>query len=324
MSAEAPERDRYQIMPALSAAQHAELLDDIQARGVLVAVEYDEDGAILDGHHRVQICSELGITDWPRVVRHGLSEADKFIHALLMNVHRRQLTDAQKAVLALDILPHLEEQARERQGERTDIVERIPRGNEGKARDQAAAAVAVNARYISDTKRIAREAPQLLEKMRAGDLSVPAAMRQLKDDEHKANLHRPVTVNLYRGIHRGDFRELSSQIADDSVELVFTDPPYDSDEAIALYEDAARVAARILKPGGSFIAYSGQYRVLQVLQACSQHLRYYWTLASVNSGGTMLLGRLGIRNGWKPLAWFVKGTRGDVQNIVFDTVTGGR
>jgi hypothetical protein len=68
VSAEAPERDRYQIMPALSAAQHAELLDDIQARGVLVAVEYDEDGAILDGHHRVQICSELGITDWPRLV----------------------------------------------------------------------------------------------------------------------------------------------------------------------------------------------------------------------------------------------------------------
>jgi DNA modification methylase len=32
----------------------------------------------------------------------------------------------------------------------------------------------------------------------------------------------------------------------------------------------------------------------------------------------------GIKNQWKPMVWFVKGTRGDVQTFVADVVSGGR
>lgn len=34
--------------------------------------------------------------------------------------------------------------------------------------------------------------------------------------------------------------------------------------------------------------------------------------------------KYGIRCGWKPLVWFVKGHRGDVQSIISDVVTGDR
>lgn len=37
-----------------------------------------------------------------------------------------------------------------------------------------------------------------------------------------------------------------------------------------------------------------------------------------------MLQKLGIRCGWKPLVWFVKGTRGDVQNVLSDVVAGSR
>ena len=144
-----------------------------------------------------------------------------------------------------------------------------------------------------------------------------------REQERKEILQRPVKIRLEPGLHRGDFRELSDMIADESVELVFTDPPYDAESAV-LYEDAARVAARILKPGGSFIAYSGQTQLPAVLAGCGKHLRYWWTIAGVHSGGNQLLQKLGIRCGWKPLVWFVKGTRGDVQNILLDVVTGDR
>ena len=55
----------YQVMPNLSAEEYAELKADIQLRGVMVPIEFDEKGNVLDGHHRLQICGELGITDYP-------------------------------------------------------------------------------------------------------------------------------------------------------------------------------------------------------------------------------------------------------------------
>lgn len=86
----------YQLLPPLSPEDYAALEADIIARGVLVPVEYDEAGRILDGHHRVQICESLGLVDWPRFVRKGLSEDEKRAHARALNLSRRHLTTAQK------------------------------------------------------------------------------------------------------------------------------------------------------------------------------------------------------------------------------------
>jgi len=100
----------YQVMPPLSDADYQALKCDIDAAGVLIPVEYDEDGNILDGHHRVKICAELGITDWPKFIRKGLSEEGKFAHARQLNIARRHINQAQKRALIADQLkatPHL-------------------------------------------------------------------------------------------------------------------------------------------------------------------------------------------------------------------------
>ena len=72
------------------------------------------------------------------------------------------------------------------------------------------------------------------------------------------------------------------------------------------------------------IAYSGQRFLPDVLAGMSKHLRYWWTIAGVHDGGNQMLQKLGIRCGWKPLVWFVKDTRGDVQNVILDVVRGDR
>lgn len=92
MSENAP----YQVMPPLSADDYAALEADIVKNGVLVPVEYDENGNILDGHNRVAICESLGLVDWPRFVRKGLSEEEKRSHARSLNLARRHLSSAQK------------------------------------------------------------------------------------------------------------------------------------------------------------------------------------------------------------------------------------
>jgi SAM-dependent methyltransferase len=189
-------------------------------------------------------------------------------------------------------------------------------------RDQGAAFAAEQEENASDSNdgcsHNAANAAPIIDAIPQGQKT-----RTANENARKAELEQPVNLTLASGLHHGDFRKLSDQIADASVQLVFTDPPYDR-ESVDLYDDAARVARRILKPGGSFIAYSGQKHLPHVLTACARHLDYWWTIAGVHAGGNQILNKLGVRCGWKPLVWFVKGTRGDVQNILADVISGAR
>ena len=89
----------YQVMPPLSAEEYAELKEDIQRRGVMVPIEFDEHGNVLDGHHRLKICEELGITEYPKVIRAGLTEEQKRTHTRKLNMARRHLNREQKQEL---------------------------------------------------------------------------------------------------------------------------------------------------------------------------------------------------------------------------------
>ena len=89
----------YQVMPSLNADEYRELKEDIVRRGVMVPIEFDEHGNILDGHHRLQICNELGIKDYPKVIRAGMTEEEKRVHARKLNMARRHLTQEQRREL---------------------------------------------------------------------------------------------------------------------------------------------------------------------------------------------------------------------------------
>jgi ParB-like chromosome segregation protein Spo0J len=86
-----------QLFPDLTVEEFAELKADIARRGeVLVPVELDEQGAILDGHHRVRAWTELraegiAVRDYPRIIRPGLSEPEKRAHVRAVNLLRRHL-----------------------------------------------------------------------------------------------------------------------------------------------------------------------------------------------------------------------------------------
>jgi hypothetical protein len=126
------------------------------------------------------------------------------------------------------------------------------------------------------------------------------------------------------GLRLGDFREIGKEIPDDSVDLIFTDPPYDR-KAIELFDGLGEFAARVLRPGGSLIAYIGQIQLPDAVADLSKHLRYWWTCSCYHSGPTLLrMNEYGIVNGWKPMLWFVKGTRGDKTTFVNDVATGTR
>jgi len=92
----------YQFLPPLSDDERKALRESIETFGVLHHVVTDEDGAIIDGHHRAEVAAELGI-EYPTTVLPGLSEEEKIETALTLNLGRRHLDLEDKQALVADL-----------------------------------------------------------------------------------------------------------------------------------------------------------------------------------------------------------------------------
>ncbi len=79
------------------------------------------------------------------------------------------------------------------------------------------------------------------------------------------------------GIYTGDATQLSRFIPDESVDLIFTDPPY-STKSLHLYQWLAQETIRVLKPGGFILAMCGGLNLdkIYAMFAAIPGLRYYW------------------------------------------------
>lgn len=131
--------------------------------------------------------------------------------------------------------------------------------------------------------------------------------------------HRPVEVPKtgkdYRVIH-ADL--LDTDIEDDSVDCIITDPPY-PEEFIPEYDKLGALAARVLKPGGSCLAMAGHYFLPQVLPLLCKHLTYHWMIAYLTPGAHAQIFPRKVFQGWKPVLWFVKGNY-DTSDWRYDVV----
>ena len=86
----------YQVLPPMAPEQFEALKQDIAERGVVTPIDMDDQGRVLDGHHRLLACAELGITSYPVFVRVDLkTDAEKRSFARQVNTLRRHLTRAQ-------------------------------------------------------------------------------------------------------------------------------------------------------------------------------------------------------------------------------------
>ena len=188
------EASTYQLLPDLPADDYQRLKGDIAARGLMVPIEVDEHGQILDGHHRKKACDELGLPV-RTVVRSGLLEHEKRLHAVALNMNRRHLTDAQKALIGESIEPDIAERARLRQAmlNGRSNAELSDNCNEaqGKSVDQVATQVGLGSgqtyrRHKKVFERVRNVAPELLDRAAAGDVSMRDLRKEVRTLERRA------------------------------------------------------------------------------------------------------------------------------------------
>jgi hypothetical protein len=166
------------------------LADDIEKHGLREAITRYQ-GQILDGRNRLAACLMSGVK--PRFVDWRDKDGSPVALVISNNIARRHLTASQRAVIANDMLPLLEKEAKERQREGARLAKKgATLSITGKASEFAAEAVAVNPRYVEQCKSIQGQAPELIESIRHGTLTIPDAstLARLPKPYRNKILHR--------------------------------------------------------------------------------------------------------------------------------------
>lgn len=189
------------IFPMMNADEYLKLKSDIADNGFdnslpIITLE----NKILDGRNRYRACKELYIEPTYK----EFEGEDPFAYVVRTNLHRRHLNSGQLAFVGVEIEKHYGKLAKENQGKRTDIIKPAnlfpileKSNNELKpihAATIASKEIGVSSGYISDAKMIQKEAPELAQKIIAGEMTIPQAKREIKKSEVIANLESIATI----------------------------------------------------------------------------------------------------------------------------------
>ena len=328
-------------MRPLTDEERAALKTSIQKRGVLVPIDVDEAGEILDGHHRFDICQELGTKNIQYLVRPGLTEQEKRAHILTLNVDRRHLTKAEQKEIAARIAA-LNPEKSDRQiaeetglsdhtvasvrakGESTAQIAQLDRrvGKDGKSRparrSHTPTVFAASPAEATRAQRAVSEMP--VEKLPQKTITTNRVVR-LAREHQAATRAEAVTGDIVAGdmtLLLGEMQSRGAEVVDGSVDLIFTDPPYGQD-SLSLWTDLAVFAVRTLKPNGMLVAYSGATHLPEVMRRLGEHLHYWWIGAVVLPGAHAAVQARHVWAGSKPLLFYVRDGFCPTQEWVEDT-----
>jgi hypothetical protein len=308
------------LFPLMEDDELQALADDIKERGLRDPIVMDRDGRIIDGRNRWRACNLAGVQA-RSVVYEG---DDPIAESLSRNLKRRHLTESQRGVLALKVLPLREAEARERMsagGAKKGGHQRPPLPRDKvkpkRSRDVAGKDVGVGGRTVAQAKRVKEKAPDLLPKVEAGEMDLKRAERIIRDREAEARrvdeakqeaaaLEIKPTVD----IRHGDFREVLADLQ--GVDAIITDPPYPR-EYLPLLDDLAAWADKVLTPDGVLVILFGQSYLPEVYRRLDGHRPYRWTACYETPGGGYVSHLARCHSSWKPLLIYGGGPRfGDV------------
>ncbi len=343
-----------ELLPPLSTQEYDALKASIKAEGIRIPIVVDEDGNILDGFHRFKIDAKA-----PRKVLRGLTEAEKMAFVFEANLTRRNLSVNQKKEAAKEMRKIANALRKENPKKNTQakVAARLGVGQQtisdwwqstrkrktttttGAGNRRTPDKQETSKRPDAKVKINPKDRPIIFARVEAGESqsqvaadygvsqqqisSIVTAERKKQEDVAKRKNASKKLKGDVVGIHHGDFRKMGDKLADSSVDLIFTDPPYD-EAAVPLYGSLAEFAKRVLRPGGWCLAYAGQSFLMNVLIDMSEYLSYGWCFGIGHTGGDLRFRKYRLQNKWKPVVGFYKPPLEVWWDWFPDFVTGGK
>jgi DNA modification methylase len=221
------------MFPLIEGDEFSNFVNDIKHHG------QREKALVVKGPER----GELQIVDGRNRYRATQAAKQKFLYeiwdgkgslaelACSLNLQRRHLTPSQKAAAGVAIEEQFAIEAEARRKAGKHLPANLPGGAKGEARELAARACGVSARYITDAKLVHQTDPALFAQLIGGGVTISQAMRSVrvaaKRDQAKAASRSGRVIDPENcTIIVGDCVKKMPTLPRRTFRLAFWDPPY--------------------------------------------------------------------------------------------------
>ena len=275
------EKHKYNIFPEMQSDDYNRLRDDIRANG------YDEkqpiylyNGAVLDGWNRYTACTQLGIQPTYKEFEGNYIEAINFV---MRTNKRRNLNSTQWACIAVeadDIIEVLKEETekerRAKQAETQSVTMKqdlsdnklTHRSEPERVTTKLATTFNTNRTYVSQAQKLKETAPEKYEQAKRGEKTFTEIAKEEKTAklaEKKAEYieSAKAIIEVKPEIKQMDCVDFLNEFEDNSIDLLFTDPPYatDVDNIAEFTKKWLTAAIEKTKKTGRLLVCSGAYPI---------------------------------------------------------------
>jgi|GEM_PF-4258275 len=314
----------YKLMPDLSAEDHQALKEDIRKRGVMIPVEVDEDGNILDGHARIkaweELCAEgVQLDDYPVITRNGMSKLDKRAYIRAINLSRRHLNQKQKRDL-------IKEQIKETRNMSICGVAKklkVSPSTVSSVRDSLEKEDGIKSEYsvCSDGRRYPHNRKTSFRPNKKdvietaivptdSDLwhSVGTMPEKQAQEYEYAIEHETIHItgnSVEPDLRCGDYSSVLDDIAPGSVSLMITELT-DSPDYLQRCDKLGRYAVKKLVEGGMLVVYASIAHLHEAMAAFDKHLRYDWFIPVIRRGLINHVDSRNVDNMWQAVIVYYK------------------
>jgi len=270
------------LIPSLTKEEFKQLENNCMSEGVREKI-LTWNGFIIDGHNRFEIATRWDL-DYKTESKHFDNEEAVKEWMILNQFGRRNLSNYQRSVLALELEDVFSKKAKEKQKEAGGAVRQKSDKAVIDTKKELSKVASVSHDTIAKVKKIQEKAPEEVKaKLRTGEVSINAAYKEIKKEEKKAEykekvLQERIETKISDNIKNGDSLKILETLEDGCIDVVLTDPPYGISYVSnrSMFDDA--ITKRGLLNDGkkeAFELLDKTCRILQRKTANNAHLYFF-------------------------------------------------
>ena len=207
--------DFKRLIPALTQEEYKQLEDNILKEGIREKI-ITWNGYIIDGHNRYEISQKWDL-DFETESKHFEDENAVREWMILNQFGRRNLSNYQRSVLALELEEVFSKKAQERMLSGNPVL----KSEQGRTIEKIGKVASVGKDTIAKVKKIQEKAPEEIKaKLSTGEVSINAAYKEIKKEEKKAERIELIEQQI-EDIEQGKLPELKGLF-----NVISVDPPW--------------------------------------------------------------------------------------------------
>jgi DNA modification methylase len=289
------------LIPALTAEEFKQLEENILKDGIRDPLVL-WNGYLIDGHNRYQIAFKHGL-EYKTIDKEFEDQSEVKEWMINNQFGRRNLSNYQRSVLALELESVFSKRAKEQQGQRNDIKPTLAESKPIETRKELAKVANVSHGTLDKVKKIQAVAtPEVKAQLSTGEISINQVYQDIKKEEKKINFEQKKSefekeiklINTNQIIILGDSIEVLPTLENNSFDLLLSDPPYGMDfksgwnnkekiandkieDTIDLFENVLKEVVPLLKEDAHFYLFGN----IDFLPEIKPIIKKYLTLKSI-------------------------------------------